>query len=135
MFRLTLNPLHTMVAPLVIAAALAAPRAAIGQEVHASAAQRASAEAYGRSVPSLYAEGLELRSAGDDRGAFEAFLAAAERGHARAQHRLGEIYDKGNSAVRRDFVESIRWYQKAREQGEQIAMPLRRSFGVAGYGG
>jgi TPR repeat protein len=37
--------------------------------------------------------------------------------------------------VQRNYVESIRWYQQARERGEQIAMPLRRSFGVAGYGG
>jgi TPR repeat protein len=135
MFRLTMNPLHSVVAPLVIAAAFAAPRAAIGQEVHASAAQSAHPEVYGPSAASLYAEGLELRSARDDRGAFEAFLAAAKRGHARAQQRLGEIYDKGNSVVQRDYVESIRWYQKARQQGEQIAVPLRRSFGVAGYAG
>jgi TPR repeat protein len=135
MFRLTLNPLSSAIAPLLIAASIAAPRAAIGQEVHASAAPRAYSEVYEQSAASLYAKGMELRSAGDDKSAFEAFLAAAERGHARAQRRLGEIYDKGNSAVQRNYVESIRWYQQARERGEQIAMPLRRSFGVAGYGG
>ena len=59
----------------------------------------------------------------DEKGAFSAFLAAAEDGYPPAQRRLGEIYDSGNSAVKRDYEESIRWYQKAREGGEQIPAP------------
>ena len=115
-----------------VAAATAAPQA-VAQDVLAARAG-SYPDAFEQSASGLYAEGLSLSSTGDDRGAFAAFLAAAERGHARAQRRLGEIYDRGNSAVQRDYVESIRWYQRAREQGEQIAMPPRRSFGLAGYG-
>ena len=67
-----------------------------------------------------HADGLALQKSGDEKAAFVAFLDAAEHGHAPAQRRLGEIYDTGNSAVQRDYVESIRWYEKAREGGEQL---------------
>src|SRR5689334_18870353 len=67
-----------------------------------------------------HADGLQLEQRGDDKGAFIAFLQAAEAGHAPAQRRLGEIYDSGNAAVRRDYEESIRWYEKARAGGERI---------------
>ena len=70
-----------------------------------------------------HAQGLVLDHRGDDHGAFIAFLAAAEGGYPPAQRKLGEIYDSGNSAVKRDFEESIRWYQKAREGGEVIPSP------------
>jgi TPR repeat protein len=66
-------------------------------------------------------QALELRK--DEQGAFIAYLDAAEGGYPPAQRRLGEIYDSGNSAVKRDYEESIRWYQKAREGGEQIPPP------------
>jgi len=66
------------------------------------------------------AEGLALQKRGDEKGAFIAFLEAAEDGNPPAQRRLGEIYDSGNSAVERNYSESIRWYQKARENGEPL---------------
>lgn len=68
--------------------------------------------------------GLALAHRGDEKGAFTAFLAAAQDGYPPAQRRLGEIYDSGNSAVKRNYEESIRWYQKAREGGEQIPPPV-----------
>lgn len=64
-----------------------------------------------------------LEHRGDDKGALIAFLDAAEQGYPPAQRRLGEIYDSGNAAVKRDYEESIRWYQKAREGGEVIPPP------------
>jgi TPR repeat protein len=67
-----------------------------------------------------HADGLALQKGGNEKAAFVAFLDAAEHGHPPAQRRLGEIYDSGNSAVERDYSESIRWYQKARENGEQL---------------
>lgn len=73
-----------------------------------------------------YREGLALERKGDDRGALAAFTEAAEAGHGLAQRRLGQIYDKGNRAVRRDYQTSLRWYQKAREQGVEIDRPLPR---------
>jgi len=57
---------------------------------------------------------------GDNQGAFVAFLEAAEGGYPPSQRRLGEIYDSGNSAVVRNYSESIRWYERAREGGEDI---------------
>ena len=97
--------------------------------------QVASAQAPVRSdAASRHAAGLAMEDRGDDKGAFVAFLDAAEGGYPPAQRRLGEIYDSGNKAVKRDFEESIRWYQKAREGGEQIPAPKSPmpSFSVPG---
>jgi hypothetical protein len=63
---------------------------------------------------------------GDYRGALTAFLEAGEAGHGQAQRKLGQIYDKGNPAVPRDYQTSLKWYQKAREQGVDIDKPLPR---------
>lgn len=71
--------------------------------------------------------GLAFEKQGNDQAAFAAFHEAAEDGHPPAQRKLGEIYDAGNAAVERDFYESIRWYQKAREGGEQIPPPKPRT--------
>lgn len=71
-----------------------------------------------------HAQGLAMEHRGDQRGALVAFHEAAEQGYPPAQRKLGEIYDEGNSAVKRDYEESIRWYQKARENGE-ILPPQR----------
>ena len=70
-----------------------------------------------------HAEGLAMERRGDEQGAFVAFLEAAGDGYPPAQRRLGEIYDSGNSAVVRNYPESIRWYEKAREGGEDIPKP------------
>jgi TPR repeat protein len=70
-----------------------------------------------------YAAGLALEQRGDEQGAFVAFLAAAEAGHPPAQRKLGEIYDMGNTAVKRNYQASIKWYEKAREGGEVIPPP------------
>lgn len=70
-----------------------------------------------------HVHGLALEHRGDEKGAFVAFLDAAENGYPPAQRKLGEIYDSGNAAVKRDYEESIRWYQKAREGGEDIPPP------------
>ena len=75
-----------------------------------------------------HAAGLALEHRGDHKSAFLAFTDAAEGGYPPAQRRLGEIYDLGNSAVKRDYEESIRWYQKAREGGEDI--PPQPSHGT-----
>jgi FimV-like protein len=73
-----------------------------------------------------YQEGLALERKGDDQGALAAFLEAGEGGYGLAQRKLGQIYDKGNSAVRRDLQVSILWYQKARAQGVSIDKPVQR---------
>ena len=74
-----------------------------------------------------YREGLALERRGEHQEALTAFLEAGESGHGPAQRRLGQIYDKGNSAVQRDYQTSLKWYQKAREQGVDIDKPLQRT--------
>jgi FimV-like protein len=73
-----------------------------------------------------YRDGLALERKGDNQGALTAFLEAGEAGYGLAQRKLGQIYDRGNSAVPRDYQTSLKWYQKAREQGVQIDKPLQR---------
>ena len=74
-----------------------------------------------------YREGLALERKDDNAGALKAFLEAGESGYGPAQKKLGQIYDKGNAAVPHDYQTSLRWYQKAREQGEEIPRPLPRT--------
>jgi FimV-like protein len=64
-----------------------------------------------------YREAVRLERAKQHQGAFEAYLQAGNLGHALAELRLGELYDKGSPAVKHDLAESARWYQKAREHG------------------
>jgi FimV-like protein len=73
-----------------------------------------------------YQEGLALERTGDDQGALAAFLEAGEGGYGLAQRKLGQIYDKGNGAAKRDLQASIRWYQKARAQGVPVDKPAQR---------
>jgi TPR repeat protein len=67
-----------------------------------------------------HVEALALEKRGDEKGAFIAFLEAAEDGYSPAQLRVGEIYNSGNSAVVRDYALAIHWYEKARDAGEKI---------------
>jgi len=73
-----------------------------------------------------YRQGLALERKGDHAGALQAFLEAGESGHGLAQRRLGEIYDAGSPAVKHDYQVSLKWYQKAREQGVEIPKPIQR---------
>lgn len=79
-----------------------------------------------------YREGLGMERRGDHRGALTAFLEAGEAGHGLAQRKLGQIYDKGNAATPRDYQTSLKWYQKAREQGVDIGKPLPRMAAPGG---
>ena len=74
-----------------------------------------------------YRDGLAMERRGDEQGALAAFLEAGEAGNGMAQLRLGQIYDKGNAVVQRDYQAALKWYQKAREQGVDIDKPLQRT--------
>ncbi len=65
--------------------------------------------------------GQTLERKGDHAGALAAYLEAGEAGYGPAQARLGQIYDSGSPATRRDYETSIKWYERARRQG--IALP------------
>ncbi len=51
----------------------------------------------------------------------EAFLAAAEAGSAQSQNRLGLIYGQGQEGLEANPQESLKWFQKAAEQGFPLA--------------
>ena len=109
--------------------------AAFGLVAAMPAWQIAHAQAPARAPMSIQAavhrhvEGLALAHRGDEKGAFIAFLEAAEGGYPPAQRRLGEIYDSGSAAVERNYEESIRWYEKARAGGEQLPLP-KKVYGI-----
>ena len=116
--------MKTLLAVTAFAFAAATPG---WQAVHA---QESTRTAMGNELGAQrHVSGLALEHGGDEQGAFIAFLDAAEQGYPPAQRRLGEIYDSGNSAVKRNFEESIRWYQKAREGGEVIPAPKPYPYG------
>ena len=71
-----------------------------------------------------YQQARALEKKGDNKGALAAYLAAGEAGHGYAQKRLGEIYERGNSATNRDYDIALRWYEKARAQGIEIPKPI-----------
>ena len=74
-----------------------------------------------------YKEAVTFESSGDHKAAFQAYLDAGKQGHALAELRLGELYDKGSPGVQRDLQESAGWYQKARAQGVGIPKTESRS--------
>lgn len=71
-----------------------------------------------------YQSARELEKKGDEKGALAAYLQAGNSGHGLAQKRLGEIYERGNSATKRDYDTALRWYEKARAQGIEIPKPM-----------
>lgn len=77
-----------------------------------------------KAAENQYQQAKAMEGRGDERGAFKAYLAAGESGHGLAQKRLGEIYEKGNSATRRDYDTALRWYERARAQGIEIPKPI-----------
>lgn len=77
-----------------------------------------------KAAENQYQQARAMEGKGDERGAFKAYLAAGESGHGLAQKRLGEIYEKGNAATRRDYDTALRWYEKARAQGIEIPKPI-----------
>ena len=48
--------------------------------------------------------------------AIKCYRKAAEQGHAKAQHALGELYKNGNG-VKQDYIEAAKWYRLAAQQG------------------
>ena len=70
-----------------------------------------------------YRAGRQLEQKGDHGAALRAFQESAEAGYGRAQMRLAEIYDRGNTAVKRDYAKALYWYDKARAQGLQVPKP------------
>jgi FimV-like protein len=106
-------------------AAVPPPAAPVSKPVPSKVETKAPASR--EELAKKYREGLDHERRGDDQSALKSFLEAGEGGYGPAQKKLGEIYDKGNSAVSRDYQVALQWYQKAREQGVEIPKPFVRS--------
>ena len=68
-----------------------------------------------QSADKLYQEGKELYDAKNYKAAIPKLKAAAEKGHRKAQYRLGRCYDKGNG-VTEDDAKAFEWYAKSAAQ-------------------
>ena len=68
----------------------------------------------------LYEEGKSLYDAKKYTQAVDKLLQAAEKGHKKAQYRLGFCYDKGKG-VAEDDKKAFYWYEKAAAQGHAKA--------------
>lgn len=75
-----------------------------------------STTAFAQSAEKLYSEGKKLYDAEQYEQAFPKLKAAADKGHKKAQYRVGLCYDKGRG-VTEDDAKAVAWYQKAVDQG------------------
>ncbi len=60
--------------------------------------------------------------------------ARAEKGNARSQCELGDVFSLGRLGVARDEAEAVKWYRKAAEQGDaegQLGLGLCYEYGQA----
>jgi TPR repeat protein len=69
--------------------------------------------------PLMPAHGAGLDDA--DERLFKVQLAMAEKGESRAQYYLGEMHEQG-LGTRQDVDEAFKWYAKAAEQGDSLAL-------------
>ena len=69
-----------------------------------------------QSADKLYKEGKALYDAKNYQKAFPKLKAAADKGHKKAQYRVGRCYDKGSPVAKNDAV-AVSWYRKSASQG------------------
>ena len=74
-----------------------------------------------QSAEKLYKEGKALYDAKNYTAAVPKLKAAAEKGHKKAQYRLGRCYDKGRG-VPEDDKQAFQWYSKAAKQDYHKAL-------------
>ena len=74
-----------------------------------------SAGTMAQSAETLYKDGKALYDAEKYSEAFPKLMAAAEKGHKKAQYRVGLCYDKGRG-VKEDDAQAVAWYQKSAAQ-------------------
>ena len=67
-----------------------------------------------------YQAGLEAYKRGDYAAAYREWLPLAQQGHAKAQFKLGWMYDNGEG-MPEDDREAVKWYRRAAEQGNATA--------------
>ena len=70
----------------------------------------------GQNADKLYKEGKALYDAKKYTEAFPKLKAAADKGHKKAQYRVGRCYEKGRGVAEND-AQAVQWYQKSASQG------------------
>ena len=85
-----------------------------------------AAPAPGGDASAQYQEGLRLEKEGKLAEAMKQFLAAANGGYGPAMKKVGDIYNKGNAAVPRDYMQSIKWYNRAKKAGVDVPEDIKR---------
>ena len=78
------------------------------------------------SAPELFQQARSLEGEGKVAEAVRAYRKAAQSGSGPAAKRLGEIYDKGQGDIGRDYQESLRWYEVARRAGQRVPIAKGR---------
>ena len=73
-----------------------------------------------------YQEGVDAFQKKDFKAALKKLKPLAEKGHAKAQHKLGEMYVNGQG-VSQDYKEAIKWLLKSAEQKNLTAQRLIRA--------
>lgn len=74
-----------------------------------------------------FGEGQAMFSAGDYKGAYDAWLPLAKEGDARAQYSLGVLYQQG-LGVDKDFDQAAEWFDRAAQQGYAPAAAALRAL-------
>lgn len=69
-----------------------------------------------QNADALYDEGKKLYDQKKYELAFKKLLPAAQKGHKKAQYRVGRCYDKGHG-VKEDNQKAYQWYLKGAQQG------------------
>lgn len=90
---------------------------------------------YAQSAEKLYTEGKAMYDAKKYQAAVPKLRAAAEKGHRKAQYRLGRCYDKGYGVDENDEL-AFQWYSKAAAQNHvkaqcQVGKCYKDGEGVA----
>ena len=85
-----------------------------------------------------YNMGVTRQKELNSKGAVECYERAVEGGHAKAQHNLAVIYEKGAPGVPKDDFEAVRLFKLAADQGlaescYSLAMHLKFGLGESAY--
>ena len=67
-----------------------------------------------------FQKGFSAHNRGDYATALKQWRPLAEQGHAKAQYKLGSMYESGRG-VPQDYAEAVRWFTKAAQQGHANA--------------
>ncbi|MBR2236540.1 MAG: sel1 repeat family protein [Prevotella sp.] len=90
--------------------------------------------AMAQSADKLYEEGKKLYDEKKYEQAFPLLKKAAEKGHKKAQYRLGRCYDKGHG-VEEDNKTAFIWYEKAAKQDHAKSQFQLARYYLKGKGG